>query len=143
MRSKKEIVAEIHRIAKLLGADRVSQNDFEKHGSISVSGVTYVFGSWNRAIKVAGLETFEPTMRAKVSDDELMQEVIRLTRHLGKAPSDRKMASFGRFSPKPYVKRWGTFVKGRTAAYDAFGFPDVTPIPKRWTWHSGPMSSTA
>ena len=33
------------------------------------------------------------------------------------------MARFGKFSPKPYNDRWGTFAKAREAAYERFGIP--------------------
>ena len=124
MRTREEIIAEIQRVAKHLGSECVSQSDFERHGTMSVSGITYVFGSWNRAIRAAGLKPFASSPRNQISDAELMQEVIRLTRELGKIPSDREMGSHGRYCPRPYVKRWGTFAKARTAAYESLGFPE-------------------
>lgn len=127
MREQEEIVVELQRVARLLASNRVSQDDYEKHGSMSVSGICYVFGSWNRAIVAAGLEPYDPSTadRPKTEVLELMEEIIRVTVELGKRPSDREMASFGKFSPKPYVKRWGTFAKGREAAYEALGFPQL------------------
>ncbi len=88
------------------------------------------FGSWNRAIEAAGLEPitdFVPEHK-KISDEELMTEVIRLTKELGKKPSDREMQALGRFSPRPYVKRWGSFAKGREAAYQKLGFPKFSEV---------------
>jgi hypothetical protein len=128
MRTREDIISEIQRVAKLLASNRVSQDDFEKHGQMSLNGVTYVFGSWNRAIEAAGLEVWEPAKHRAdraLSDAELMDEIIRLTRELRKPPSDREMGSIGMFSPKPYVKRWGTFARGRQAAYDALGYPEL------------------
>lgn len=128
VRTKEEVIAAIQDVAKQLASERVSQDDFEKLGSMSVSGVTYVFGSWNRAVIAAGLIPYEPSERKPnaTPDQELMEEIIRLTRELGKRPSDREMSSFGRYSPKPYVKRWGSYTKGREAAYEQLGFPDLS-----------------
>ena len=127
MREKDEIVAELVRVAKFLASDQVSQTDFDKHGNMSVSGVCYVFGSWNRAIEAAGLIPFEfgpgEARHAITPDIDLMEEVVRLTKELRKRPTDREMASFGKYSPRPYVKRWGTYAKGREAAYEKLGFP--------------------
>jgi hypothetical protein len=128
MRTQEQMIAEIQRVAKLLGANRVSQDDFEKHGEMSLSGVTYHFGSWNRAIEAAGLEVYDRQAAMSVpilSDSELLEEIIRLTRELGKRPTEREMGAFGRFSPKPYSDRWGTFAKARDVAYVELGMPEI------------------
>ncbi len=52
-----------------------------------------------------------------------MAEILRLTEQLGKVPSGPEMNALGRFSEKPYKKRWGSFAKGRDTAYVALGFP--------------------
>jgi hypothetical protein len=59
MREQQEITAELQRVAKLLASNRVSKSDYDKHGRMSVSGICYIFGSWNRAIVAAGLEPFK------------------------------------------------------------------------------------
>ena len=54
-----------------------------------------------------------------------MYEIIRLTKELGKKPSDREMQALGKFSPRPYIKRWGSYAKGREIAYQKLGFPNL------------------
>src|SRR5258708_24070869 len=103
-----EIVAELRRIAELLNKDYVSQRDFGKLSEIGVTTVEYNFGSWNRAIQAAGL--VPPTLdslpgKRILTDDALLQEILRLALELGKPPTEREMTALGRFSVKPYRKR--------------------------------------
>lgn len=129
--AKDRIVKEIQRVAKLLGVDRLSRREFDEHhelGGASTAG--NLFGSWNLAVKAAGLQPY-PTGGSstgpKINDDELLREIIRIHVELGKTPSERNMNAFGKFSIKPYRSRWGTFVDARKAAYLKYGKPDDTP----------------
>lgn len=129
------VIAEILRVANMLGVDRLSQNDFDKHHQLaSLSTAGYQFGSWNRAVKAAGLEPYESgknNVGPKLSDEELLLEIIRLHGELGKTPSERELARFGKFSPKPYRDRWGSWTKARNAAYERFGSPVATQTEQR------------
>jgi len=123
-----EIVNEIRRIAKLLDVERLSSSEFDKHHQIAgVSTAGYQFGSWNRAVKAAGLKPY-PTgggdRSPKFNDVELLEEVIRVHKELGKQPSEREFSKFGKFSIRPYIARWGTFKQGREQAYKVFGRPE-------------------
>jgi hypothetical protein len=123
------VIEEIRRVAKELGVDRLSQREFDKHHKLAgCSTAGYQFGSWNRAVRAAGLEPYEAGKNdqgPKLSDDELLREVIRVHSQLGKHPSEREMARFGQFSPKPYKDRWGSWVKARQAAYEKYGEPQA------------------
>jgi hypothetical protein len=118
---QQRVIAEIQRIARMLDVRRLSQSDFDKHhqlGCVSTAG--YQFGSWNRAVRAAGLEPFDSGQSnrgPKIADDELLDEIVRLHRQLGKPPSEREMARFGQYSPKPYKDRWGSWTAAREAAY--------------------------
>lgn len=128
MRTKEEIIAEIRRVAKALGANLLASRDFKKHGQISLSGVKYHFGTWNEAVVAAGLEpnsNTKPKKKPKYSDAQLQEALINLTKTLRKKPSDTDMSSKGPYSSAVYVKRWGTWVKAREAAYAALGLPDI------------------
>jgi len=121
-----EIISEIRRISTKLSSSQLTRKDFSQNSQISIATVITVFDSWNRAVEAAGLvpiQNFIPEHK-EIPDEDLMAEVIRLTKELRKRPSDREMQAFGNSSPKPYAKRWGTFAKGRELAYQKFGFPD-------------------
>jgi hypothetical protein len=122
------IVAEIRRVASALGVTSLSQNDFDEHhrlGGVTTAG--YQFGSWNEAVQAAGLEPYvSGTGRPKtrISDDVLLEDIIRVHRMIGAEPSERRMSNLGVFSLKPFKARWGSLAAARQAAYARFGRPD-------------------
>lgn len=127
MGKREEILTEIRRVAEKLGVKRLSAKEFAQHSKVSVSTVERTFGSWNKAVQEAGLEPivgYVPSPK-EITDNDLLQEIIRLTQELGKKPSMREMEAFGQYSTKPYRRRWGSFVKGRELAYRKLGFPEI------------------
>jgi len=133
MGKREEILAEIRRVAEKLGVKQLPRSKFAQHSKVSVSTVRYTFGSWNRAVQEAGLEPIaaHAPPSERIPDNDLLQEIIRLTQELDKKPSAREMAAFGRYSKKPYIKRWGSFVEARELAYRKLGFPEIaTGVPR-------------
>jgi len=97
-------------------------------GGVTTAGE--LFGSWNEAVIAAGLEPNPSRGREgeqHFTDDELLSEIIRVHRALGREPTERKMASRANYSLAPYRDRWGTLAKAREAAYRKFGRPDDAP----------------
>ncbi len=130
---KQDIIAELRRVAEKLQTSNLSGTQFAKHGRISITTVRNNFGTWNKAIESAGLNATLPgpspdSHQRKFSDDELLQEIIGLTKELGKEPSATEMAASGRHSQTLYRKRWGTFAKARQVAYARFGFPNIQSV---------------
>jgi hypothetical protein len=123
---QQRIIAEMKRVAKKLGTNQLSQNDFDEHhelGGVTTAGM--LFGSWNLAIKAAGLTPYPsggPGPR-RITDDELLEELIRVHKHFGKMPSERNVAAIGNYSLTPYKERWGSIAKAREVAYLRFGEP--------------------
>jgi hypothetical protein len=118
--AQEKLVAEIRRVAEFLGQGRLSQRQFDAlHAMGGVSTAGYQFGSWNEAVKAAGLAPNPPGRSAapKYSDAQLLAEIIRVHRLIGAPPSERRMAMISRYSLKPYKARWGTFTKARSEAY--------------------------
>jgi hypothetical protein len=133
---KQEIIAELRAVAEKLQTTRLSQRQFSRHGQISASTVKRNFGTWNQAIEAAGLDAISPGVspeirKQRLSDDELLQEIIRLTQELGKRPTYNEMSAKGHFSIKPYGDRWGSFAKARKAAYARYGFPQAQISQKK------------
>lgn len=129
---QQRVVAEILRVAALIGVDRLSQREFDKHHQLAgLSTAGYQFGSWNRAVQAAGLEPYESGRRnnqaPKLSDEELLLDVIRVHGELGKPPSERELSRFGQFSMKPYKARWGSLAAARETAYARYGVPELSP----------------
>ena len=127
---KREVITELKRVSEMLHSLYLSKHQFKQSSPISISTITYKFGSWKRALEEAGLPSSPPTnliTRTKITDDDLLLEIMRLTQELKKEPSEREMSAIGQYSPRPYRDRWGSFGKARQIAYARYGFPDVKP----------------
>jgi hypothetical protein len=124
---KQEIIAELRRVAELLQTSHLSERQFKQHGRVSVKTARYTFGSWNQAVEAAGLSVIPQggfrDQKPRRSDEEYLQEIIRLTQELGKKPTEAELNAKGRFSDTPYRDRWGTFSKACQVAYAKYGFP--------------------
>jgi hypothetical protein len=62
------------------------------------------FGSFSAALEAAG---FDPNPGTKRSEAELLDELVRLTRELGRPPSEQDMDEKGAHGATTYRKRWG------------------------------------
>lgn len=124
---KEQVIAELRRVGEVVGSPHITQRDFRQHSRISTTTVTYTFGSWNEAISAAGLEPTAqgPPQTQPRPDEEYLLEIIRLTKELGRTPTQQQLSAKGRFSVKPYRRRWGSLGKACEAAYAKYGFPQL------------------
>jgi 5-methylcytosine-specific restriction endonuclease McrA len=79
--SDKVILEEIQRVATLLKKETVITKDLSKHGKIHPSTVIKKFGTWNNALKKAGLRQGK---RRIFTEDEIIQEIKNIAKKLGK-----------------------------------------------------------
>jgi hypothetical protein len=130
---KDEIIAELRRVAELLGTTSVTRQQFSQYGRIGVKTVEYKFGTWNQAIKAAGLVPTKPGVQNVLLDEELLQEIIRLTKEIGKQPTLGELSAKGQFSLMPYKTRWGSLDEACKVAYAKYGYPlvDGGKLPDR------------
>jgi Homing endonuclease associated repeat len=131
MISKFEIIAELKRVAEMLGTNKLSQKDYEELGTINRGIIYNRFGNWKDAIAAASLTPGRMGADISLSDDELLLEIIKVTSELDKIPSDREMNAYGSFSVKPYRQRWGKFTTARDVAYEKYGNPIALNSIKR------------
>jgi hypothetical protein len=132
MYTKDEIISEIKRIAASLGQKYLKTSDFKKHSKMSSSTVNYHFGSWNDAVKEAGLEPIDPVEAIKkrelIPDDTLLLDLIRLYNECGKEPTGAMVSAKGKFSVRPYRARWKSLDKAFLIAKKRF--PDSLGSPE-------------
>jgi hypothetical protein len=123
--TKDHVLAELQRVANLLGAQSLSQTSFVRYGRISVRSVRQVFGSWNRAIEEAGLtpNASAKNHRRQYADEDLLYEIVRLTKELGREATEQDVNEHGIATSAPYIGRWGSFTRAREEAYKFFGTP--------------------
>jgi hypothetical protein len=126
-------------VAEVLQTEYLSRSMYGKHGTISPGAAERTFGSWNEAIVAAGLKplpsggipraeqqrlerlTNPPVMTpggSRIPDDELLDELLRLEKVLGRRPSGNQIAAKGKYDPTVYQRRWGSVPKAWEAAQE-------------------------
>lgn len=97
--------------------------------------VPTTFGSWNEAIVAAGLiplpqggipkadqrrierlSTRENRLPQQPSNDEALDELVRVARMIGRRPSGNQITAKGKYSQDLYRKRWGSIQRAYEVA---------------------------
>src|SRR5687767_12586111 len=120
------VIEELRRVARLIDSPSVSRSQFEAHATFSSAAVEQAFGTWNEAIRAARLiplpqggtprderwrvqRVMNPaagTGRGRIPDEELLADLIRLAKELGRRPSGNQVAAKGKYNPSVYQRRW-------------------------------------
>lgn len=102
--SKEEIVSAIQSCAQTLG--RVpTRRELQRMNGISYREVDRRFGSYGRAVLLAGLEP-ERKHTYGIPREVLLEDWGRIARKLGKAPTRFEYIAEGGYSSTPFERRW-------------------------------------
>ncbi|WP_423743545.1 homing endonuclease associated repeat-containing protein [Haladaptatus sp. SPP-AMP-3] len=122
--SNAELLSDIQTLANSL--DRTpTREDMRERGTHSPSTYLERFGSWQTAVKEAGLTP--RTRGVKVSEDELLRALSELAESLDRIPTSTEMAEQGRFSPSTYRRRFGSWNEAIERAGLSETFDKSTP----------------
>lgn len=112
--SNEELIADLQRVARLLNADTVPQKKYGVLGVFDYSTAINRFGSWNNALRLAGLSI---SNEVNISDERLFDNLLTLWQHLGRQPRRSELsAPPSTISQTPYNRRFGSWA----AALEAF-----------------------
>lgn len=112
--SDDELISDLQRVAQSLNSDTVPQKKYGAIGTFDYSTVIRRFGSWNNALRLAGLSL---SNELDISDERLFENLLVLWQHLGRQPRRRELSSSpSTISQTPYNRRFGSW----TAALEAF-----------------------
>jgi 5-methylcytosine-specific restriction endonuclease McrA len=107
--SDKELVADLRRVAELLEAETVSQNQYIQHGEYHESTLRTRFGSWNNALLRSGLKI----SRSPISDEELISDLCRVAQKLNsETVTQVQYESHGVYNRSAIEYHFGTWNKG-------------------------------
>jgi hypothetical protein len=102
--SKEEIVSAIQNCARKLG--RVpTRRELQKMNGVSPREVDRRFGSYGRAVTLAGLEP-DRTQQYGIGREALLTDWARVARKLGKAPTRFEYIAEGAYSTTPFERHW-------------------------------------
>jgi hypothetical protein len=102
----KMMLDDLKRVSELLGNEVVTSMDYYDHGSYANPTITERFGNWSNFITCAGLT--QTAYIAKISDQELFDEIERLWISLGKQPTTTEMKKgISKYSLDTFMRRFG------------------------------------
>lgn len=108
------LITDLQRVAQLLNSDTVPQRKYGIFGTYDYSTVIRRFGSWNNALRIAGLSL---SNEVDISDERLFENLLVLWQHLGRQPRRSELSSPpSTISQTPYSRRFGSW----TASLGAF-----------------------
>ena len=105
--SDEDLLADIRRSARNLGADSITVAQYEKVGRFHPSTIQKRMGSWTKALHLAGLKL---ARQVGITDEDLFENIKALWTRLGRQPryGEVKRAE-SRYSAKPYETRFGSW----------------------------------
>jgi hypothetical protein len=109
-----ELLADVRAVAISLGKNTVGQKGYRRLGKYDDTTVSNRFGTWNNALRTAGLNV---SNQVDLSDDRLFENILALWTHYGPQPRRSELAQAPSVvSQSPYVRRFGSW----GAALEAF-----------------------
>jgi len=104
--SENELLAELRRISKKLEGQPVTTETFNQYATMHSATVRDRFGSWQIALKKAGLEI--PKLGIRYSDDDYFENLLTVWTYHGRQPKYGEMGHPpSRISANAYERKWG------------------------------------
>jgi hypothetical protein len=100
--SNDQIIDDMRRVATEFGEGSLSSRLYQSHGKYSHTTASERFGSWNAALKAAGLQVLK---EVDVPDEELFRNIEEVWVRLGRQPRKRELVSpLSRYLEGPYTR---------------------------------------
>ncbi|MFC5972062.1 homing endonuclease associated repeat-containing protein [Halomarina salina] len=110
--SADELIEALCELAEEVGGTP-TRTQMNEQGRYSGQPYYTKFGSWNDALKAAGMG---PNHRNTVPEEELIEELRRVAEEVERVPRMADMDEHGRFSASAYHRRFGSWPAARKAA---------------------------
>jgi hypothetical protein len=120
-----ELIKDIKSVAKKLKVSKLSQVTYTANGKYSAGVFKRRFGTWNNALKIAGLEIVKINIH---TDDELFKNILNVWKEKGSQPrrDDMDNPKVSKIGSGVYKKRFNgwtnaiqTFIKSNDGTYIA------------------------
>jgi hypothetical protein len=114
--SDEKLIADLRRVAGLLGTETITKDQYELHGKYSRGVQSNRFCAWNKALLRAGLKI---SKRMDIPDIELFENILTLWQHYGRQPRRDELAfAPSHISQSPYNLRFGSWMNALKAFVD-------------------------
>lgn len=126
--SDDEMVADLRKVAAALGTTKITQKLYRQHGKFDDSNIGRRFGTWNKALEIAGLSI----SNQQYSDEQLFENILSLWQHHGRQPKRAELAEPpSDISQGPYNRRFGSWSAALEQFVDYANSSELTaPNPK-------------
>ena len=106
--SDTELLEDLAATAHSQGWQTIGLRQYDKLGKFSHTTISRRFGSWNKALELAGLST---SNEINLLDETLFENILVLWQHLGRQPRRSELARPpSTISQSPYNRRFGSWV---------------------------------
>ncbi len=107
--SEEKMIADLKRVASLLGKASVTQEEYNKYGKYHCTTLRNKIGSWFKILSLAGLEK---TRNLGLTDVELINDLKRVSQKLKKySVTTTEYEQHGQYSKSVFSQRFGTWLK--------------------------------
>lgn len=111
--SNSDLLADLKRVSEKLNTSKVTVNEYDQNGVYNSSTIKRRFGSWNKAIELAGLDK---NVVFNASQEEMLQNLLELWLNLKRQPRISDLTSqSSKFSATTYKRRFGSWQKALEA----------------------------
>jgi len=101
---EEELINDIKRVTGFLNKKNITQNEYIKLGKFSHYLFYKLFGSWNNALKKAGLDI---TVSKTITNEQLLDNLDKVWKKLGHQPRHKEIKKpFSDYSVDIYCKRF-------------------------------------
>ncbi len=109
--SDEELLSDVNKVAKQLGKDSVTLEEYNEKGRVHSTTLTRRFGSWFDVLERADLKPSRSKLN--ISDDELFKNLEEVWIKLGRQPKYTEMKTpLSKYSSGTYENRFGTWMNG-------------------------------
>lgn len=103
-----ELLSGIRRVAQQLGKTTISSGEYAQFCKYSKDSCYKKFGTWNRALELAGLEPYEQVSGKRIDDEDLLQEIESLWVQLGRQPTATDIRNgYSKYTLNTYSRHFG------------------------------------
>jgi hypothetical protein len=115
--SNEELIAEMRRVHSMLNSGALTTRSFDRLSSTLADVIRKRFGSWQDALRAAGLTQSE--FGKRYTDEQCFENLAAVWTHYGRPPQhDEMKIPPSIVGPKAYVLRWGTWRRSLKAFVD-------------------------
>ncbi len=110
-----EILNDLKKVAEVLNKKTLTTREYDQSKINRFNSAIFYrrIGSWNKALKKAGLKV---RIQVDISDIELLENIEQVWLTLGRQPGRREMIKpISKYSERPYARRYGTWIKALQA----------------------------